>query len=209
MANQSILLAIRRMWEYFAVPPPGDLGFASEEHDPVGEFLEKRNRGGAGLIETETEEVIPMNNLEPETGSSQATADIRPSPVEILEDKPATGPSELESELLPPAADSSRNEAEDEVVQEMTDGKTNLAENDVLQLDDITPDGTEDKTAEGTVAEANQGEVDDLLDIFRSEKEVKETDALHENLVDIDIQDLLQESRDLIADINARRYRKT
>ena len=54
MANQSILLAIRRMWEYFTVPPPGDLGFASEEHDPVGEFLEQQTRG-AGLIEAETE----------------------------------------------------------------------------------------------------------------------------------------------------------
>jgi len=211
MANQSILLVIRRMWEYFTVPPPGDLGFTYEEHDPVGEFLEQQNRG-AGLIEaeTETEEVLPMNNFKPETEGSQITADRSLSPVEVFEAEPTTSPSESGSEVLPPTAESSQNEAEDEVIQEMTVQETNQAETGISsQLDDITLDEAEDKAAEGTGAEGNQGGTDDLLDIFRNEKEVKETDALHENLADIDIQDLLEESKDLLADINARRYRKT
>ncbi|HEY31701.1 MAG TPA: hypothetical protein G4O10_01185 [Dehalococcoidia bacterium] len=215
MANQSILLAIRRMWEYFTVPPPGDLGFASEERDPVGEFLEQQSRGG-GMIEAETEaeieaeEVLPVSNYEPEDESSQAAADMSPSPVDNLEAEPTTSPNESESEVLPPAADMSQNETEGEVILEMTDSKADQAENEEeAKLDDVAPDETGEKVAEEATKEGNQEGGDDLLDIFRSEKEVKQSDTLHDSLADIDIQELLEEGRDLLADINARRYRRT
>ncbi len=214
MANQSILLVIRRMWEYLAVPAHGDIGFIPEEHDPVGEFLERQSRGG-GPTEAETEtgtdkEILPMSNFEPETESDQAAADISPSPVEILETELNTGPSGSESEVLPPVVGIDQNEAESEVIQEMTDSEQSQDASEAPPKSaDIAPDTAEDKTAEGVVEKGHKGEKDDLLDIFRNEKETKEEDTLHGSLADVDIKELLQESRDLMAELNARRYRRT
>lgn len=212
MASQSILLVIRRMWEYFAVPSQGDIGFAPEEHDPVGEFLERQSKeGGLTVAETETEndkEILPMSNFDPE--SSQSDAGISPSSTEVLEMGLATGPSESESEVLPPAADIGQDEAGNEVIQEMADSEQSQDEKEAPpELADIAPDTAEDKAAEDVAEKGNNGGTDDLLDIFRNEKETKEDDALHDSLADVDIQELLQESRDLIAELNARRYRRT
>ena len=213
MASQSILLVIRRMWEYFAVPSHGDIGFIPEEHDPVGEFLEQQNRG-EGLTKAETgagtEEVLPMSNFEPETESNQATADISPLPVETLEAELTTAPSGSVHEVLPPAADSSQNEVEGEVIQEMADSEKGQAENAVRpQLADIATDTAGDKVSEGDAEKGHQDGKDDLLDIFRNEGEKKESDTFHDSLADVDMQELLQESRDLMAELNARRYRRT
>jgi len=214
MANQSILLAIRRMWEYFTVPPHSDIGLPSEEHDPVGEFLEQQNRG-TGLTEAETEvvtegEALPMIISETEAENSQATVGKSLSAVEGPEAVPTTDSSESANEAVTSAADINQNDTEDEVTQEMTNKEVEQVENGALsQLADITTDSAQDKVAEETAKNGNQGGDDDLLDIFRSEKEKKETDTIHDSLADIDIQELLHESRDLMAELNARRYRKT
>jgi hypothetical protein len=212
MASESILLVIRRMWEYFAVPSQGNIGFAPEEHDPVGEFLERQSRGG-GLTEAETEtgmdkEILPMSNFE--TESNQPNNDISPSSFEVLETEFTAGRSESESEVLPPAAGIGQNDAGNEVIQEMTDSEQSRDQKEVPpQSADIPPDTAKDEAAEGVTEKGHKDATDDLLDIFRNEKEMKEKNTLHDSLADVDIRELLQESKDLMAELNARRYKRT
>ena len=231
MASQSILTGIRRLWEYMTVPSylniPLDI---EEEHDPVREFLERQSRGDVQNEVLDVADVLPGEKpkSKPAGRSRPSKVDAGPPP-EVAAVDLDTSLNEPESEAPLKMDDGPPVETESEMPQDVINSEEEGVKSEVvLPVTDISPEEGESEVSKMTVEEENQEEEqvegeqkeegqneekqqvggDDLLDIFRSEKEVKEKDIIQDILTDIDARDLLEESRELMAEINTRRYRK-
>lgn len=229
MASQSILTGIRRLWEYMTVPSYGNIPLdIEEEHDPVGEFLERQSRGDVQNEVVDDADVSPEKKPKAKTAKSSPInkTDASLPSTEVRAAGSGAGLKGLESEA---PLDSPPVETESEVPQDVIDSEEEGVEGEVmLPVADTNPEEGESEVSkmaveeelqaeeqikgeqkeEGKEEEAQQGGNDDMLDIFRTEKEVKEKDIIQDTLIDIDVHDLLEESRELIAEINTRRYGK-
>jgi hypothetical protein len=231
MASQSILTGIRRLWEYMTVPSYDKLPFdIEEEHDPVGEFIERQSRGEVPPEVVEDENVLPKKRPGSKAAKSRQpdASDSSPPPEEIAVADSDASVNEPESEAQLQAKDDAPAEIESEVPQDVVVGDEESENNVRSAVADTSPEETENEVSQMNVEEEHQEEEqteseqreeqkgeaqqgkngDDLLDIFRNEKEQKEKDIVHEILVDVDIHDLLEETRELMAEINTRRYGK-
>jgi hypothetical protein len=228
MASQSILTGIRRLWEYMTVPSYGNLPLdIEEEHDPVREFIERQSRGDVPPDEVEDENVLPKKKPGSKAAKSRQpdASDSSPPPTEIAVAESDASLDESESEAQLQAKDDTPAKTESEVPQDAIDGDEESENNVRSAVADTSPEETENEVSQMSVdeehqeekqiesgqreekkGEAQQGENDDLLDIFRNEKEQKEQDIVQEILVDVDVHDLLEETRELMAELNTRHY---
>jgi len=226
MASQSILTGIRRLWEYMTVPSYGNIPIdIEEEHDPVREFLERQSRGGVSDEVADGADVLPEEKPGSKVARSRQpdTADTGPPPTEVAIPNSDANLSDLESEAPLEVDDDVPEKTESRVPQDVSDSDEER-ENEVRStVTDTTPEDYKSEVSKMTVEEehheaeqiegeqkeeAQQGGNDDVMDIFRTEKEIKEKDIIQEILIDIDARDLLEESRELIAELNTRRYGK-
>ena len=227
MANQSILTGIRRLWEYMTVPSYGNIPIddIEEEHDPVREFIERQSRGDVPEEVVGDENVLPKKRPGSKTTKSrqQDASDTSPPSTEAAVADSEASLNTPEDEASLQEEDGMPAEAESEVPQDVSDGEKESGDEVQLAVADDNPEETESEVSEMTVEEEHQeaeqiegeqkeetqqSESDDLMDIFRNEKEIKEKDIIQEIIVDIDINNLLAETKELMAQINTRRYRK-
>lgn len=225
MASQSILTGIRRLWEYMTVPSYANIPIdIEEEHDPVREFIERQSRGDIPNEVVDDADVLPQKKPRSKTTerSRLDTAGAGSSP-EVNAADSAINLSNLESEVPLTVDDDAPGETESEVPQDVTDSDEESGNEVQSTMTDTTLEDNESEVSIMTVEEEHQGvekvegeqkeEVqqggnDDVLDIFRTEKALKEKDIIQDSLTDIDAHDLLEESRELMAEINTRRYGK-
>ena len=229
MASQSILTGIRRLWEYMMVSSYGSIPLdIEEEHDPVREFLERQSRGdvqnevvdGADVLPGEKPKSKPTGRSRPNTVGAGPPPEVTAVDLDTSLNEPESEaplkmddgpPVETESEMPQDVINSEEEEVE--AVLPVTDTSREEGESEVSKMSTEEEHQEEEKIEgeqkeEGHKEEKQQGGGDDLLDIFRSEKEIKVKDIIQEILTDIDIHDLLEETRELMAEINTRRYGK-
>ncbi len=203
-----------------------------EEHDPVREFLERQSRGGVQNEVVDDADVLPEKKPKAKTARSSQpdAADASPQPAEVAMADSDVNLNKMESGASLQMDDGPPVETESEVSQDVIDSEEERVEGEVvLPVADTNPEEGESEVSkmtaeeehqeaeqiegeqkeEGKEEEAQQGGNDDMLDIFRTEKELKEKDVIQEILTDIDAHDLLEESKELMAEINTRRYGKT
>jgi hypothetical protein len=206
MASQSVLFTLQRLWEYITVSSQEDMFATPEEDDPVRAFLEEKGRGVEQGDTRTAEEESPVELTHAKTSIDGAVR--RPELLGIPADTgvDAVFPEDETTEELSPVAED-EDEEEDMSAGPMADSaQDEPAERPVAPSPAEAPLATAKDETEQAAAETAGTDTDDMLDIFRSEKQERQDDGLLDGLSDISMRALLDETQELMDEIKRRRY---
>ena len=212
--EQWVRLVPRRFGRYLmALFGGGEEGFPMEG-DPVGEFLSRREEE-AGQGEDEESPVPAMANAEPQAvdGETENTEVLEPAAEES--EQILDGPEQVAENLVEMSLDGEEErvaQLEDEAgeIVEVTDAglQALVAESESVEMAATTDAEPQTLEVEGQSAEAaapsqgeeapKDGEVDSLLDVFRTEQlSENPISALSRELSDTSVYSLLEEMKQI------------